>query len=117
MNGFEDDPMGSAIDGADEEFLRMYVDAAQRRHFSDIERVAGFEVVDDPNPATLSPGRVIQISRAIVRCPKICKLLILHELIHHKLWVTTGNAHREEGLNFQREVERLWSEGAYKGIL
>jgi len=49
--------------------------------------------------------------------PKVCKIMILHELIHSKLFKVNGDADGQEGAAFEAEVDRLWEEGVYRKLL
>ena len=74
-------------------------------------------------PNTADPGRLetqrntIVINSSLARWPKLRRIVILHELIHHKLLETGGDADIQEGTRFQREVTRLWELGAYKDMM
>ena len=118
MNGFDDDQMGSILEESAEESLRQFMRDAERRHFPKAPLVAELEVISARDPATLTPNHVIQVSKNIIVNQKMCKVLVIHELIH--LWLfhrDNGDADVKEGPRFQVEVERLWREGAYKRLL
>jgi hypothetical protein len=72
--------------------------------------------VDSPDPGTLRGDR-IEINQCLIRNRKLCKVVILHELIHRWLICRDGDADKEEGPRFQAEVHRLWGEGAYRKLL
>lgn len=94
--------------------LRKY----ERLYFADTPPVAGLEIVDIPGPACYRADHVvIQINPAIASFPKICGILILHELIHNKLLHLKNNPDIAEGDRFQAEVRRLWCTGAYANLL
>jgi hypothetical protein len=118
MNGFDDDPFGSVNEQSAEELLREYMRWAEGKFFSDCPYpVVDLEIVDGPDPATFSTNRTIQLSKNIVLAQKMCKVLILHELIHNYLLQTKGDADSDEGPKFQAQVKRLWEKGAYHRLL
>ncbi len=114
---FDKDPIKTISEESSVAILRAFLRAAERRYFPGIPNIVGIEIVDNPNPATLTPLDVIQLNRCVILNEKMCKVLILHELIHHGLLISTGDAHAEEGPPFQAEVERLWKLGAYRQLL
>lgn len=113
---FDNDPMQNILEESSLQQLRIFLKAASSKYFPEVPNAPDVEIVDDPNPARLNRN-VIQISRNVILDKKICRILILHELIHHALLETTGDPDANEGAPFQAEVERLWVLGAYKGLL
>lgn len=97
-------------------WLRKY----EKEHFSDVRppvlRVHVRSV--DKGPACyLIQENVILIHPAVAPFLKVCRVLILHELIHSKLFKQNGDPDESEGERFQQERERLWDENAYKDLL
>ena len=117
MTGYFDDPMRSVHEENSAELLRFFLLLAQDKYFPSVPYVADIEIVDDLHPACLTPSNVIQLSRNVILSQKMCKVLILHELIHHALRAVTGDPDEAEGAVFQAQVDRLWNEGAYRGLL
>ena len=117
MNGFDDDPFGAVLESTDEAKLKSYMRAAEQKYFKGSPPAVDLEMIDGPDPAILSTRRTIQISRNVVRATKMCRVLILHELIHHYLLQKDGDADADEGPRFEAEVQRLWDAGAYKNLL
>lgn len=116
MAGFLDDPMGGTLEDTDEEHLRLFMRAAETKYFPKSKRVQDLTVLDSLDPGALR-GDYIEISRNVIRAKKLCKVIILHELIHRWLIYRDGDADKDEGPRFQKEVDRLWSEGAYRKLL
>jgi hypothetical protein len=117
MNGLDDDPFGSVLESSSESILGAYMKFAEEKYFKGTPPVVDLEMIDGPDPAILSPERKIQISKNVIRATKMCKVLILHELIHHHLLQKDHDADKDEGPRFQAEVQRLWDAGAYKNLL
>ena len=90
--------------------------AAEAKYFPESQPIRDLAIVNNPNPGTLR-GDHIEISRNVIRAKKLCKVIILHELIHRWLSCRDGNADKDEGPRFQAEIERLWSRGAYRNLL
>lgn len=101
--------------------IGFILEALQNRYFAEIEPRAtlAFEQPETGSPACLHlPKGEIWIDPAIAhRSFKISGVLLLHELIHHKLFIRDGYMADEEGPNFQVEVARLFKEGAYAKFL
>ena len=57
----------------------------------------------------LDPGIVAQV--------KTCQIVMLHELVHRKLYKENGDADEEHGERFQTEIRRLFELGAYRALL
>lgn len=88
----------------------------EKKHFSGVEPVADLEVVNLDGPAKLLiKSRTIQVNPSVSNYPRVARILILHELMNHKLFLKLQRAAKEEEI--QKEVNRLWMEGAYQGLL
>jgi len=59
----------------------------------------------------------IEISQSLSSFVKLCCFLVLHELIHNKLYKKHGNPQSDTGDVFREEVKRLWEQGVYDGLL
>jgi len=127
---FDDDPF-SVVDGeAKEESLARRMRGYEKRFFSNVVPIDRLQVASLDGPAKLlciDKERVLQINAALAAYPHLCGVLILHELINNKLllegkallsgrplYETDKPAYEEL---VQIEVDRLWREGAYNGLL
>lgn len=105
-------------DGKNEAVLGVELYALEERYFPGVMPTAEIEICDIDGPAELNrETRKIHVDPIVARWPKTRRIFMLHELIHHCLLVTDGDPDAEEGARFQAEVNRLWREGAYKGLL
>lgn len=48
---------------------------------------------------------------------KVCRFLVLHELVNMKLFKIHKSPQPYDGDNFQNELKRLWEAGAYADLL
>lgn len=62
-------------------------------------------------------NRTAYVEKAITGSEKFCRIVMLHELVHVKLFVTTGDPGEAHGPIFRAEIERLWDAGAYDNLL
>jgi hypothetical protein len=60
---------------------------------------------------------IIDISDEVIRSHKLVRILLLHELVHGKLFLETNNTEVKHGPRFQAEVKRLMAQGAYDTLL
>jgi hypothetical protein len=89
----------------------------ERHYFAGQKPIEGLEVTQLPGPSqSLVDRRVIQIHPNVATYPKICGILILHELIHSKLLQENGDPDVKESERFQAEVERLYEAKAYRHL-
>ena len=109
--------MSDIWDEANKTVLTSRLQAYERKYFASVAPVLGLELVPIPGPAGLLPSRIVQINPVIASFPKICGIMLLHELIHHKLMLEHGDPDEEESERFQAEVARLWEAGAYRNLL
>ena len=91
----------------------------QETYFSDAKPIPSAEFIDDlDGPSRLFPQiNKIEVKRCFSPFPKLCRLLVLHELIHNKLYKKHGAPQEDNGEEFQAEVKRLWDGGAYVDLL
>jgi len=127
---FEDDPFGVVDAEAAEETLTRQMRGLEKRYFSNVTPIDRLEVKNLDGPAKLlciGKERVLQINPAVAPYARLSSVLILHELINNKLLlegraIVDGRPLYEidkpayEAL-VQPEVDRLWRDGAYIGLL
>jgi hypothetical protein len=97
-------------------WLRKY----EREHFPDVRPpVLRVDVrsVDKGPACYLIHENVILIHPAVAPFLKVCRVLILHELIHRNLFKQFGDPDEWVSEIFQQQRERLWDENAYQGLL
>ena len=102
---------------ANKTVLTSRLRAYEQKYFASVAPVVGLELARIMGPAGLLPTRIIQINPVVASFSKLCGVLLLHELIHHKLMLEDGDPDEEEGARFQAEVARLWEVGAYRNLL
>ena len=127
---FDDDPFDVVGGEAAEETLTRQMRGLEKRHFSNVTPIDRLEVKNLDGPAELlciGKERVLRINPAVASYPHLSSVLILHELINNKLLlegraIVSGRPLYEidksayEAL-VQPEVDRLWRDGAYIGLL
>jgi hypothetical protein len=91
----------------------------ERRFFEDVPPVAGIEVVNADFPAKYLPERqVIQLDAGVARFPRLAGLLIVHELVHHKLHLLDpSHASDPCGPAYRAEIKALCNQDAYLNLL
>jgi hypothetical protein len=69
--------------------------------------------------AALFPGDPVHIfiNVAILPFHDLCKISLLHEMIHLHLWIENGDADVKHGARFKGWVKRLMDRGVYEGLL
>jgi hypothetical protein len=65
----------------------------------------------------LPEKRTAYVRRAIIGSEKLCRIAVLHELVHIKLFVTTSDPDKNHGPTFKAEIKRLFESGAYENLL
>jgi hypothetical protein len=110
-------PFDSVIVASDEAVLLIYLREFEKKYFPPSAPIKALEVTDVDGPSCSTSEGVIQINPVVSSWPKTCKILILHELIHHALRGRNGDPDAGEGEHFQDEVKRLWDKGAYRNLL
>ena len=99
--------------------LMAIINHYQEKHFSEVKPVCSAEFIADlDGPSRLLPQiDKIEVKRCFSPFPRLCRLLVLHELIHNKLYKKHGAAQIVTGEEFQAEVRRLWDDDAYVDLL
>jgi|ERR1700685_4306218 hypothetical protein len=102
--------------------MMRWVRSYEKRYFKNERLVLGIEIKHKlPQIASLSLFSFIEISDDILRSEKLVRILLLHEMVHSKLFI---QAHRRDekqehghGPRFRAEIKRLISAGAYHKLL
>ena len=68
-------------------------------------------------PEAQRKGTIYIDSRVSNFIHKTTKILLLHELTHYQRYLKTGEAEDIEDQYFNQEIQRLWRERAYNGLL
>jgi hypothetical protein len=112
------DSTGALVSEMHEALLKAFMRTFQKRYFRAMPEVADLIVAPLEDAASFLPNEnKIQIHPALAPFPKLARIVILHELIHCKLYKENGDADAAEGPRFQTEVKKLLEAGAYKGLL
>jgi len=114
-----EDPADALIGAQNELVLTSVLREYERKYFFDVPEIDVLEVTDRGQGSACfvpSENRIL-IHPSVASYEKICRVLILHELIHSKLYKQYNDPDAEEGLRFQAEVKRLWNQGAYGRLL
>jgi hypothetical protein len=96
---------------------------AYEKHYFNGERLAlGIETKHAlPQMACLGLFSVIEISNDVLCSEKIVRILLLHELVHSKLFLQAHTRDEKveqgHGPRFRAEIKRLVSAGAYDRLL
>lgn len=87
--------------------------------FPNLPPVSALKVLKDETSAGyyVPEQNLIVLSSLIARFAKVCHPIILHELIHHKLYCENRDPDKDEGVRFEAEIQRLWDAGAYRKML
>jgi hypothetical protein len=115
-----DDPFDSIEQEQEGVLANNYLRSFEKRYFADVAPVSAVEFVNDPTFASRYhvSTKSIQINAGVARFPRLVQFLILHELIHHKLFMqNAGYAAKPYGTPFQEEVKKMLERGAYDGLL
>jgi hypothetical protein len=116
MDDFED----SIWDGQLETVLEHNLRLCERWFFKNVPPVMGIETVANADfPAKYEVARnVIQLDAGLARFPKLARLLIVHELVHHKLWVEDPTyANSPYGPKYRAAIKALSEKDAYLDLL
>jgi hypothetical protein len=92
----------------------------EKKYFSGIEAVSSIKVLDDPRTAScyFPESKSIQLNFGVARFRQLAEFLILHELIHHKLFLQNADYAKDPyGEPFRRETQELLKRGAYDKLL
>jgi hypothetical protein len=113
---YDEDPFKAVTDEADDVTLNVVMREYEKKFFSDMKPVTILEVggMDDGPAKYEQVSESIRVNSTVSHYPRVALVLILHELINHKLTLQQ-TAPDEKAL--QSEVDRLWKAGAYKGLL
>jgi hypothetical protein len=112
------DSTGALVSEMHEGLLKAFMRAYQKRYFRSTTEVVDLVVSLLEGPSCFLPGKnTIQIHPSLAPFTKLSKIVILHELIHSKLFKENGDPDEAEGQRFQTEVKKLLEAGAYKGLL
>jgi hypothetical protein len=97
----------------------LLVRGYEKKFFRDVKPVTSVTVLDGgDSPGFYDPETdTLHINRAFLPFRKSCCIVLLHELVHHKLFKQDGDADPSEGDRFNAEIGRLWREKAYVGLL
>jgi hypothetical protein len=98
-----------------EAIMRSY----ERRFFPEIAPVEHLLVYENEQQAAyyLPSDNVICISSFMLKYGKMLRIMILHELIHSKLFKENGDPDPDEGERFHAEAQKLWDAGVYRKLL
>jgi hypothetical protein len=102
--------------------LRAILDDYQTAYFATVtppvSKIEFVPSVGEGSPACVYPneGRIL-VDQRFQNFPKLCCLLVLHELTNYKLALEHKRAIQYDESEFQSEIKRLWDAGAYAGLL
>jgi hypothetical protein len=102
--------------------MLCWIRAYEKRYFGGERLALGIEVKPAlPQMACLGLFSIIEISDDVLRSEKVVRILLLHELVHSKLFLQSckrdEKVERGHGRTFRAEIKRLISRGAYEGLL
>jgi hypothetical protein len=102
--------------------MMRWVRSYEKSYFNNERLVLGIEIKHKlPQMACLGLFSFIEISDEIVRSKKLVRILLLHEMVHSRLFLRScsRDARQEHGhgARFRTEIKRLMSAGAYDEIL
>jgi hypothetical protein len=101
-------------------FADLALASLQKKYFPDVVPVYFVKVLDDPRTAScyFPETQSIQLYFRVARFHPLAELLILHELIHHKLFLQDPDYAKDPyGEPFRRETQELLKRGAYDKLL
>jgi hypothetical protein len=115
MSPFTLRPDGEAF----ETDLMEIIISCQRAYFAGVQQIESGEFMADlDGPSRVLPEKgKIEVLQSLARFPKLCRFLVLHELIHNKLYRKYGSPQNEADKEFRDEVKRLWELGAYEDLM
>jgi len=116
----ENDTGDSIFEETAEGILTTLLRRIERRFFPSVRPVDGIEVVRNSHfPCRYVPAEnKIQIHAEVAQFVKLSALLIVHELVHHKLQEADPNyAHNPYGPKFLDEITELAKQDDYLRLL
>ena len=116
----ENDIGDSNVDETAEEILTTLLRRIERRFFPSVRPVDGIEVVRNSHlPCRYVPAeKKIQTHAEVTQFVKLSALLIVHELVHHKLQEADPNyAYNPYGPKFRDEIMELAKQDDYLRLL
>jgi hypothetical protein len=102
--------------------MMRWVRSYEKRYFKNERLVLGIETKHNfPQIASLGLFSFIEISDDILRSEKLVRILLLHEMVHSKLFLQSHRHDEKQehghGPRFRAEIKRLISAGAYDKLL
>jgi hypothetical protein len=102
--------------------MMRWIRSYEKSYFNNERLVSGIEIKHKlPQIACLGLFSFIEISDDILRSEKLVRILLLHELIHSKLFLQSHSRDKKQehghGPRFRAEIKRLMSAGAYDKLL
>jgi len=91
----------------------------EKPYFPDTQPIDAGEFVDSlDGPSCFVPTmNAIYLRQCFSPFLKLCSILVLHELIHSKLYKNNGDPDEKHGPRFKAEVKRLMDAGVYAKLL
>jgi hypothetical protein len=99
--------------------LMEIVDYFQSRYFRDVRPISSAAFVTSlDGPARVLPeSDTIEVNSCLATFIKLCRFLVLHELINNKFYKLYGRVPDYSEEEFRKELRRLWDAGAYDDLL
>ena len=102
--------------------MMRWVRSYEKSYFNNERWVLGIEIKHKlPQIASLGLFSFIEISDDILRSEKLVRILLLHEMVHSKLFLQSHRRDEKQehghGPRFRAEIKRLISAGAYHKLL
>ena len=116
----DENDIGDSIEETAEGILTTLLRRIERRFFPGVRPVNGIEVVRNSHfPCRYVPAaNKIQIHAEVSQFAKLSALLIVHELVHHKLQEADPNyAYNPYGPKFRDEIMELAKQDDYLRLL
>jgi hypothetical protein len=102
--------------------MMRWVRSYEKRYFKNERLILGFEIKHKlPQIASLGLFSFMEISDDILCSEKLVRILLLHEMVHSKLFLQNHRRDQKQeqghGPRFRAEIKRLISAGAYDQLL
>jgi hypothetical protein len=102
--------------------MLLWVRSYEKSYFQNKRLVLGIEIKHKlPEVACLGLFTFVEISDAILHSEKLVRILLLHEMVHSKLFLQSHERDEKQehghGPRFRAEIKRLMSAGAYDKLL